>query len=257
MMTKQMIVTIAAASAAVAFSGCGKNNQVVKGLEFKSETVDSSLYAGFDATLNLGQVQLPYAKLPVVDPKNPSKEYGYIETSPSALSLRVNVTDVTGAQLGDGSTLPNGIPIPITLPAGVKPVGLPVFGSKARVYLAIGQQNIMAGVALTLKEDTGSSALGFPVNIFFPFTIAQNVQGSGGVFTGTAFGLGVFAVKSGTTGITPVVVSAAEFDSRASVAPKAARLAPEVFAPKTQMPSESRYNKVTKALSRVRHVTID
>ena len=74
-------------------------------------------------------------------------------------------------------------------------VAIPVINSNSKVYVAVGSQNILAGVALTVVADTSTGnsdwlriLRGLPSNIFFPFTMAADVKGTAGLFTGEKVG---------------------------------------------------------------------
>ncbi len=277
----------------LALNGCGSGTQIVKSLSFTAGQDNGHLVAGFDAMVTLGQGSLPDAKLPIYNPKAPAQMLGYIETNPSGMvGVRVDVTEATKLQTTDGTLLPNGRVIPITLPAGVVPIGIPVINSNSKVYIAVGSQNIMAGVAVTLLADTASSAStdwlrvlqSLPANIFYPFQLNPNLKGTAGIFTGDKVGVGVFAVQTigggPTTPTTPnaptttTTVFAAKVSltgAAGSTAPKIVSLthlaevngnqpapsSPEVFGVHTQYPTGSKFSRIQRALAKVRHTQLD
>ncbi|MBS1962801.1 MAG: hypothetical protein JST04_11330 [Bdellovibrionales bacterium] len=270
---KKLLLLATLAVSTFALNGCGSGTQIVKSLEFKAEQDNGDLVAGFDAKVTLGQGSLPDAKLPIYNPNSPAQFLGYIETNPDGtLSVRVDVTTAAKVQVTDGTLLPNGREIPIVLPAGVTPIAIPVINSNSKVYLAVGSQNIMAGVAVTLIADAGSSSTDWirilqslPANLFYPFNLATDLKGTAGVFTGDKVGVGVFAVKTlgGASPIAPKV-TLASFGGEASVNSLAAvngnkplPSTPEVFGVKTQYPTGSRMNRIQGALRKVRHTQLD
>lgn len=240
----------------VAMSGCGAGGKLVKSLKFASETIDSQPYTGFDANVNLGQVELPYATLPIFSKKN--KAIGYIGTGGSVISVRLSLNDLTNGNIEtSAATLPNGRPLPVSLPADVIPMAIPIKGSNAKVYFAIGSQNIMAGVGLTLKvtETDGNlnsweDYLGINANIFFPFTISSSLKGTAGVFTGEKFGVGVFAVQT-------LQSNPGLFSGIASISKSSIKAGPEFFGVKHQEPSRSNLNRINRALNDVSRVELD
>jgi hypothetical protein len=275
---------------ALALNGCGSGTQIVKSLSFTAGQDNGHLVAGFDAKVTLGQGSLPDAKLPIYNPKAPAQMLGYIETNPDGtVGVRVDVTEATKLQVTDGRLLPNGRDIPITLPAGVAPIAIPVINSNSKVYIAVGAQNIMAGVAITLIADAASASTDWlkilqslPANIFYPFQLNPKLKGTAGVFTGDKVGVGVFAVQTlgGTTtspttptAPTTTVFAAKVLGSRAgsSVASKVVSLSslaqvngnlpvpstPETFGVRTQYPTGYKAYQIENALSEVLETELD
>jgi hypothetical protein len=252
--------------AALALNGCGSGGQIVQSLDFSASQDSGHLLAGFDAKVNLDQGLLPDAKLPIYNPKNPVQLLGYIETNPDGtVSIRVDVTEATKLQTTDGTLLPNGRMIPITLPAGVEPIGIPVINSNSKVYVAVGSQNIMAGVAVTLLADNGSTSTDWirilqslPTNIFYPFQVNQNLKGTAGLFTGDKVGVGVFAVQTignaiPTLGLPSSKLSLAEAGgSKPTVSSSG-----EVFGVRTQYPTGMKAYRISRALKKVRATKLD
>jgi hypothetical protein len=291
MQMKMMMVLVAGVSV-MALNGCGSGTQIVKTLSFSAapDTSTGDLMAGFDAQVTLGQGSLPDATLPIFNPNVPVQTLGYITTSSTGLvSLRVDVTQAAKVHVTDGTLLPNGNLIPVTLPAGVVPIAIPVINSNSKVYLAIGSQNIMAGVAVTLAANNATSTTNWlqilqslPANLFYTFTINPTLKGTAGVFTGTNVGIGIFAVQTlGKAPTTTTTVAANVSMDSATVAPKlsaqvarsrgfairslaavteapaASTTAPEVFGLHTQHPTGSRLNKIQRALLKVRSTRLD
>lgn len=262
-------------------SSCGQ--PLVRNLQFVAQEEGGSTIAGFDTMVSIGSGALPDAKLPIYDPKAPSKFLGYVEThSDGAISLRVNLSEATKIHFTNDVLLPNGRELPVVLPHGVRPIAIPVINSNSKVYIAVGQKNIMAGLAVTLVADTAKSPdwmnvlKSFPSNIFYPFNISPAVKGTAGLFMGEKIGVSVFAVKSGDVTVAPTIASRPfqnpDFSDRglsimssvysASVKAVPSTLhsvssAPEVFEMKTQHPTGSKMRRIQRALDKVRHTKID
>lgn len=173
--------------------GCGAGKGVISNAVFTSATQGSDLMLGLDATMASGGLVLPNVTLPLYNPKNPSQVLGMVQTNGAHIIVEVNATQALQLpELADGTKLPNGAALPLTLPAGLNPIAIPVFNSNSLVYLAVTGQQVMLGVAVSiLKEDR----LNLPLSIFLPFTISKEVHGTGGFFLGEKQGVGVFAIR--------------------------------------------------------------
>lgn len=185
--------------------GCGAGSKVVSRVNVENTVQNGDLYASLDATLSAGGLVLPAAKLPLYNPKNPSQKIGEIETN--GLQIRVSVNASSALKLPgliDGRTLPGGTLLPLVLPQGLAPVGIPVFNSNSVVYVAVSGQQILLGVAITIaKEDR----LKLPLSIFLPFQMGPAVSGTAGFFLGEKQGVAVFALKEGAVPARAVVPS--------------------------------------------------
>ncbi len=186
-------ITYATVVAVVSISsmGCGAGTKVLDGIQIKTSEVNNELYAEMSATLSSGPLSLPPMVFPLIDPKNPSREYGQIAVSGKSIGVKLNVSQALRFPVVDGSVLPNGTAIPIILPAGLSSIGIPAFNSNSRVYVAVSSAGqIMVGVAIgILKEDS----LNLPINIFVPFA-SGNIQATAGFYMGSTQGVGVFAL---------------------------------------------------------------
>lgn len=250
-------------------SGCGMGKKLVRSLEFSAGDENGHLVAGFDAKVEMGLGALPEIKLPIYDPKSPSRFLGYIETHyDGGITLRVDVTEATKIKVTDGTTLPNGRQIPIALPTGVVPIAIPVVNSSSKVYLAVGQQNLMAGVAITLLADPAAGNTDWirtlqklPANLFYPFQIAADLKGTAGLFTGDKVGVGVFAVKTISKPEKTLDFSGGDFSSTSLTTAQIRKVAPEakteVFGVKTQYPVGSKMYRIVRALGKGRDTRLD
>ena len=290
MMKMQKMMMVATVSlSAIGMSGCGAGSKLVKSLNFSATEEGGHLMAGFDAKVELGMGALPEVKLPIYDPKSPARFLGYLETHfDGGITVRVDVTEAAHVKTTDGSLLPNGRDLPLVLPSGVVPIGIPVINSNSKVYLAVGRENIMAGAAVTLLADTSTGSSDWlkilqalPANIFYPFQIAADIKGTAGIFTGEKVGVGIFAIKSLTGGTKPTTTVAATPDfltsapklslkgyaGEATVSSLAAlggnkptakpAAGPEVFGVKTQYPTGYKMYRIQRALGKVRDTKLD
>lgn len=198
--------SLAVLGLAFALTGCGAGSKVVSNVSFSDEVVGGDLYAGIDATLAPGSIPLPGAKFPLYNPKNPSQTLGEIETNGAHILVRVNASAALRLpNLVDGTKLPSGATIPLTLPKGLTPIGIPAFNSNSVVYVAINGNQILVGVAVSiLKEDR----LKLPLNLFLPFTISPQISGTAGFFLGEKQGVAVFALKDSTAAPTVITTAA-------------------------------------------------
>lgn len=173
--------------------GCGGGKGVIRNVVFSSTTVGSDVTLQLDATMASGGLVLPSATLPLYNPNNPSQLLGEIQTNGAHIIVEVNATQALQLPvLADGTKLPNGAALPLTLPAGLNPIAIPVFNSNSMVYLAVTGQQVMLGVAVSiLKQD----ALNLPLSLFLPFTISPEIRGTGGFFLGDKQGVAVFAIR--------------------------------------------------------------
>jgi hypothetical protein len=195
--SKQSFFVISLALFAVALTGCGAGSKVVSSVKLEDQVVNGDLVIALDATLAAGPLVLPKASFPLYNPKNPSQVLGEVRTDGRRITVAVDATQALKLpDLADGTKLPNGSDIPLALPSGLQPIGIPVFNSNSRVYLAINGGQIMAGVAITIaKEDR----LNLPIQIFLPFNVSNEIHGTGGFFLGEKQGVAVFALREKPT----------------------------------------------------------
>ena len=198
----------------LALSSCGIGRKMVQNLTFVTDkNADASVYyTGFDAQIDLQGLSLPPADLPIHSPKDHSLVLGTLKLDGNNhLSVRIDLAAAAKVSVLDGTLLPNGRVLPMTLPSGVVPIAFPVGGSNSKIYVALGTGTIMAGVAVTLNPNLGGTAgdiLKTQMNLFFPFNIDPTVAGTVGMFSGSEFGLGVFAVKNLTVKEANIVAAA-------------------------------------------------
>jgi hypothetical protein len=179
---------------------------VISHVRIDHEVVNGELALEMDATLARGGLVLPQSSFPLYHPKNPSQTLGRIRTDGLHIRVEVNASEALRLRdLADGSQLPNGAALPLVLPRGLEPIGIPVFNSNSRVYVAVNGDQILVGAAITIaKEDR----LNLPLSIFLPFIVNHGIHGTGGFFLGEKQGVAVFALREKTpSAISPSMMS--------------------------------------------------
>jgi hypothetical protein len=184
---------------------------------------------------------------------------GILEVSSTQIGIKLDVTEATKLPVEGGSSLPNGISIPMILPNDVIPLAIQIPNTKAKVYLAVSKQKILAGVALSLGSlgGTAGDVLKLPMNIFFPFQISPTLSGNAGFFTGDVQGLAIFALQDlpSKPVATPTGISLR--GSSASLASRSVEAEPkEVWLMKRSKVSSSRMFRLYNAISELEEVEI-
>jgi hypothetical protein len=247
------------AALAVTLMGCGAGSKVVTNVAFTDEVQSGDLYVGIDATLAKGSIVLPAAKLPLYNPKNPSQVLGELETNGLHILARVNASEALSLpDLGDGTKLPNGAPIPLVLPNGLRPVAIPVFNSNSIVYVAVNGNQILLGVAVSILKEDG---LNLPLDLFVPFTISPQIGGTAGFFLGEKQGVAVFALKdSAVTPTAPTAPTPTATGVKTLAKATASRALPAMTAKievRNDEITSSTLRKFERARDRMRHVRLD
>ncbi len=103
---------------------------------------------------------------PIMDPLKPETQYGSLSVNSSlcsssascpngntvTLGVNVDLTTFTGASGSATPTLPDGHPLPPTIPAGVTAIAIPIPPTGSKVYLAFGKGTAIVGTALTFPQ---------------------------------------------------------------------------------------------------------
>lgn len=185
----------------IMFTGCGKQNKIVKDLSIKTSLVEGDVWMALSAAFDLGGMSMTGIKLPIVDPNDKTKVYGEISFQPTLdgnfnqLAMKANLTTIAKVQ-GGVATLPNGDELPIgNIDNRAKVIELKVDEINAKIYVALDHNLTLFGFAIAIKEfDSVASYVG-GTNIFFGFNI-NKVRGMAGLFTSstdtTQSGLGFF-----------------------------------------------------------------
>lgn len=180
--------------------GCGKNgpNQIVSDVNLATSLEDGDIMLDLSAIFNFGNISMTAVKLSLINPNDPSIEYGEFRILPTLdmkneVGVRVNLSEA--AQVSGGLvTLPNGDPLPIGGLNNTEVLELNIGQIKAKLYLALAQKTMMFGFAIPIKEFDRVSEYVGAVNIFPGFVI-KGVRGMVGIFTGREegqSGLGFF-----------------------------------------------------------------
>lgn len=172
---------------------CGKQAPMVKDLSVGSNYVGDDLYLNLDASLSIGNVNLPNVSIPVICPKT-LEQVGLLQmqggsNSQNLLKLKLNVSAISDLDSGQ-STLPNGVTLPLI--AQNKVIEIPI-ANKVKVYVSIGESVVALGVAVPFKtfdrigQSVGQSAI-------FPMFYLNQVIGSAGIYTSRVEGENGFAI---------------------------------------------------------------
>jgi hypothetical protein len=178
--------------------GCGKGRSFVNSAELTAYTEAEQIYTELGLNLDTGSVQLPSLVFPVVNPRNSAEQIGKISLLKmldrgSRLGIALNLSKVAQIQGSDGSMLPNGDRIPLTLPEGTSAVSFPVAGSNIRAYLALGPHVAVFGAALPIREFLELGQIFGQISVFPSFSFGK-FTGVAGLFLGPTTGTNGFAV---------------------------------------------------------------
>lgn len=189
-------------------TGCGKGGGIgslVQDVQVKTYEQDGELLGELRAQLTTGALILAGLDLPIVDPKKPGKVYGHVTINNnfgggggSELAVQLNLSQILNAAPMQ-STLPNGTPIPVGGLGGAAVVALPVGSTGARVYVGLGTDVAMLGLALPFRQFDQIGQYVPGINLFQPFS-SNKINGIVGIFTGANAGqngLALFADLSG------------------------------------------------------------
>ncbi len=200
-------------------TGCnGKPNAPVSPVQVQNTSVSTSLapnqdeLLNFSITLSTGNFTVIGATLPILNPSNPSAQYGSLSlqpilcanhaTCPYGNSVQVGVSlDLSEIAQTQGlpPLLPNGSPLPVGGLQNSTVVTLPIGNTGGDIYFAFGKGVAMFGAAVPFAQMNvvGQTIPG--ANLFVPITITTP-KGPftllPGIFTGSApntTGIGFFA----------------------------------------------------------------
>lgn len=183
-------------------SACG-NNAIVENISVKtSQDANQDIWVALSTQLNMGALSFPALTIPVMNPKFPSELLGQVSLQRSlegknVLVVNANISEIGKNQLTNDNLLPNGNAIPV---AGLSGVVAVKFNSSSKIFLGGSNDSIMVGIALAIPlfDNIGKYLPG--VNMFLPLPTASQIEGLGGVFTGSAGQSGIgFFVKVPST----------------------------------------------------------
>lgn len=200
--TENLTIGILSILAAMSVS-CGKNSQFVSGARAVLQEQNGEQWAGVSATLNTGLATMPTLTIPIYD-KTQQKvlmqiSLGSLGGSPAKtfIGMTTNLDRLNELPqcVGNPKELPNGTSIPLVAP-GTKIYCVPISNQAGRVYLApkADSQELIMGLALTIKEFQKIGQRTGTMNLFLPFA-TQQLTGVYGFFTGpqtSQNGLGLF-----------------------------------------------------------------
>ncbi len=170
----------------------------------------------FSITLSTGTFTVAATTLPILNPNNPSIEYGSLSLRPvlcstpsscpygngAQVGVNLDITSITSAK-GIAPLLPNGSALPVGGLQNSTVIALPIANTGAEVYFASGKGVAMLGTAIPFAQMNvvGQTIPG--ANLFIPVTVSTS-KGSftllPGIFTGSTpntTGIGFFADLSG------------------------------------------------------------
>ncbi len=164
------------------FASCGKQPEILTGVQVETQHIDNDLWLSFSADINLGAMSLPAVTLPVIHPRT-LNEVGSVELAPSLggknfIKLGVNISELSDVRSAV-ARLPNGNAVPLIAnnPTIVVPLG-----AGAQLYLTVAENVAAIGVAIPIAQfDTIGQNVG-GVN-FFPVIAIDRAIATVGLFT--------------------------------------------------------------------------
>jgi hypothetical protein len=184
------------------FAACSEI-KYVKDSKLNAYTQNGQVYAEIATTLDIGNITIPPATIPIPNPNRPGTDVGqlYIQSTPlgPVVGVRVSLSDIANIPSSTtDSNLPNGAAIPIS---GFSNSNLVSFklngGHKVYVYIDVTNKTAMLGTAIVIPGFT-PPAIGMNAALFVPFSF-PTVKGFAGLFLGQTSGtsgLGIFADAS-------------------------------------------------------------
>lgn len=238
-------ITLATALAA---TGCGKGGggigSIVNGVQVRTYEMGGDLWGEMKANLSTGALILTGLNLPIIDPKNPGVILGNVAItsgtcgsafcSASDLALSMNISKVLKTGLVS-NTLPNGTAIPVGGIGDTAIIALPLKNTGARLYVGLGKNVALLGIAMPFREFDKIGQYVPGVNLFQPFgSEKDDVRGIVGIFTGAGAGQnglalfvdlskalnassGMMAMRSSALGVMAMEASGAPDSSAAGV----------------------------------------
>lgn len=179
-------------------SACGKQPQVVTGIQVTTSNQESDVFLAFKADLDLGAMQFPSVILPIIHPES-RVQIGSVELGPvlggkNQIQVSANLSALTNLRTSIAD-LPNGNMVPLI--AQNPTITIPL-GSGAELYLTLGANAVALGVAVPIQQfDSIGGSVG-NVNLFPVFMVDQ-VRGAAGIFTGSRAGQNGFAIIADVT----------------------------------------------------------
>ena len=135
----------------IVFTSCGSSSSMINNINVSTADIDGDVNVSLSADLNIGNLKLPNASLPIILPKG-NKQIGTLSLATSAegvnqLTVNLNVSETAGLDL-ESVALPNGNLLPLIGDRQV--IKVPV-GSGVEVYISLTADSAAIGVAVPLK----------------------------------------------------------------------------------------------------------
>lgn len=183
-------------------SACGSSS-IIQSITVSSVVdTDQNQWVHMDSKIKMGSLQFPATTIPILNPRNPGELFGKVSLAPGAdglnlLSIQANLNQLHNNALLQDRLLPNGDQIPIAGMDGVVSVKI---SEKSKVYIGASSTQFLVGLALVIPafDSIGKYLPG--AALFLPLPKESKVDGTAGVFTGSAGqnGLGIFVLTPNT-----------------------------------------------------------
>jgi hypothetical protein len=225
LLNQKALLSITALSAlAFTATGCGSSSvaNLLSGVSATTSVQNGDLMASISAEINMNGFILSSLNLPIIDPSNPTVDYGQITLAPTLcsgaatcisnakLTLSVDLTTVAKVT-STGDTLPNGTIIPLS-GLSTSTVALAIGNTGGKVYIDLTSTVALVGVAFPFQQLNSVGEYVPGLDIFDALTYGD-VTAYIGVFAGSATdqtGVALFADLSKVVfGSTPAVAAQA------------------------------------------------
>lgn len=172
---------------------CGKQSNIVTGIQVSTRTVEQDVFLSMNADLNLGNLSFPAISLPIPNPKG-GDLIGSVDLVPvlggkNQIKVNLNMTELAHVN-AQQAVLPNGNSIPLIANNPTIVVNL---GKGARLYLTASETVTAIGVAIPISTFDSIGAAVPGVNLFPMFAIDKAI-GAAGIFTSKNAGQNGFAL---------------------------------------------------------------
>lgn len=173
---------------AIVASGCGSKNRFIDNVDITTYSrEDGHVFIEVNTRLNTGKVSLPAFSYSIHDRANYAKIIGTLSVKQVAgggndLSLAYDLSEVADSSGWQNPFLPNGQPLPVSVPNDIPIWSFPIRDSNIMTYLAIGDGVGVFGAAITVREfyELGKT---FGDLTYFPqFDLGNGIRGVAGIF---------------------------------------------------------------------------
>lgn len=185
---------------AIIFTSCGSSSSMINNINVNTTDIDGDVNVSLSADLNIGNLKLPNATLPIILP-NGARQIGTLSLAQTLeganqLTVNLNVSETAGLNLEEVA-LPNGNKLPLIGDRQV--IKVPV-GSGIEVYISLTSSSAAIGVAVPLGifdqigANVGTTSL-------MPIFNSNGISGAAGVFTSRNAGENGFALVADLSGV--------------------------------------------------------